>query len=253
MARNRGKKALYEVMSKTRIKPGTGKTIEQLHPKKNEQEVQQNKDEKPVVDKPQAATQWWKKPRMLQFNAGRIEFSLPYQIAIAIVLGLIALALIIFGLGQYSMSNQETARSVEGTTNNARMNPTGQANINRTQRNNAAENRPPHSTSSGQAARQAPAAAQSTGNNVIVLKEYGAKMALVLAQQYFEKNDIMTEVVLENGRYFLQTTNTYDNPMNPGTNGYIAKMRIIKVGNGYKAPTGFETFNFKDAYGKKVK
>ena len=68
MARNRGKKALYEVMSNTKVKPGSGRTLEQLHPKRSD-EVEQNKDEKPVVEKTQASTQWWKKPRVLQFNA----------------------------------------------------------------------------------------------------------------------------------------------------------------------------------------
>src|SRR4030042_3338250 len=222
MARYRGKKALYEVMSKARVKPGTGKTVEPLRPKKNEQEVQQNKAEKLVVEKPQAATQWWKKPRLLQFNAGRIEFSLPYQIAIAIVLGLIALVLIIFRLGQLSMAGQKAAGPVEGTTNNTRTNQTGQEKINSAPPANADLTRPP--------ARQAAVPAQSTGNNVIVLKEYGSRANLDLVQQYFEKNGIMTEIVLENGRYFLQTINTYDNPDTPGTNGYEAKMKIIQIG-----------------------
>ena len=245
MARNRGKKALYEVMSNTKVKPGSGRALEQLHPKRSD-EVEQNKDEKPVVEKTQASTQWWKKPRVLQFNAGRIEFSLPYQIAIAIVLGLIALVLIIFRLGQYSsMAGQEAAGPLEGTTNNAPVNPARQSNINGTI--------PAQPRTSSPPVQRNVVPAQSTGNNVIVLKEYGAKMALVLAQQYFEKNGIMTDVVLENGRYFLQTINTYDNPATPGTDGYKERMRIIEIGKSYKAPTGYETFNFKDAYGKKVK
>ena len=257
MARYRGKKALYEVMSKAKVKPGAGKTIEQLHPKQNEQEEQQNKDKEPVVEKPQAATQWWKKPRILQFNAGRIEFSLPYQIAIVIVLGLIALALIIFRFGQLSMANQETAGTVDGIANNARMNPTGQANTNRTPTANADVSRLPHSTSSGQAARQAPAAAQSTGNNVIVLAQYGAKPALVSVQEYFAGYGIELDIVLENGRYFLQTKNKYNNPMKAGTDGWQARQNIIKIGAAYKgqAPEGYETFApryFSDAYGKLV-
>jgi hypothetical protein len=263
MARHRGKKALYEVMSKARVKPGAGKTIEPLHPNKSEQEEKQQKDKKPVNAKLQAApsasilqpesvqasakaeTPWWKKPRILQLNAGRIEFSLPYQIAVVIVLGLIALVLIIFRLGQLSMANQVTAEPVKELANSARTNQSRQENINRTPATDAALSRPQ--------VRQAPVAAQSTGNNVIVLKEYGAMADLEPARQYFEKNGIMTEIVLENGRYFLQTVNTYDNPTTPGTDGYDERIRIIKVGNGYKAPTGFETFNFKDAYGKKVK
>ena len=139
MARNRGKKALYEVMSKAKVKPGAGKIVEPLHPKKAEEQLRQNRNEQPVVEKPQAATQWWTKPRMMQLHAGRIEFSLSYQIAIAIVLGLIALALIIFRLGQYSYRAQRQAAGPAGrTTNNAGINPTRQGNTNRTPAANAA-------------------------------------------------------------------------------------------------------------------
>ena len=55
MARNRGKKALYEVMSKAKVKPGPGH-LEQLHPKGTE-EFEPSKDNKPAVEKPRAATQ----------------------------------------------------------------------------------------------------------------------------------------------------------------------------------------------------
>ena len=43
MARNRGKKALYEVMSKARVKPGSGRAVEPLHSKKTQ-------DDDPVDD-----------------------------------------------------------------------------------------------------------------------------------------------------------------------------------------------------------
>jgi len=244
MARNRRKKALYEVMSKARIKPGSGRTLEQLHPKRSDEDVP-DKDKKPIVEKPGAATKWWNKPRIVQFNAGRIEFSLQYQIAIAIVLGLILLVLIAYRIGQSSMVGRETAGPVEGTRNNNPINLTGQNSRNQMQRAEPVTQNPP--------AQQSVVPAQSTGNNVIVLKEYGAMDALVPAQQYFEKNGIMTEIVLKNGRYFLQTINTYDNPNTPGTNGSEERIRIIEIGKGYKAPTGFETFSFSDAYGKKVK
>jgi len=236
-------------MSKSRVKPGYGKTLEQLHPKKSD-EVEQNNGKKPVVEKPKAAAQWWKKPRIVQFNVGRIEFSLPYQVVIAIVLGLILLVLIAYRLGQLSMVKQDTAGPVEGTTNNAPVSPTGQTSTERTQRNELTPGRLP--------ARQAPVSAQSTGDNVIVLTEYGARAHLVPVQQHFARYGIELEIIPEKGRYFLQTKNKYDNPATAGTNGYKARQNIIKVGAAYKgqAPEGYETFApnyFKDAYGKKVK
>jgi len=219
MARNRGKKPLYEVMSKARIKPGPDKTIEQLHPKRSDEDIPE-KDKKPVAEKTRTVTQWWNKPKIVQFNGGRIEFSLQYQIAIAIVL-------------------------IERLENNFSVNPTGQDNRNQMQQADPVTQNPP--------IRQAAVPAQSTGNNVIVLKEYGARADLELALKFFEENGISTEIVLENGRYFLQTKERYISTNTPGEKGYEMIKRIAEIGSKYKAPSGYENFHFNDAYGKKVK
>ena len=74
-------------------------------------------------------------------------------------------------------------------------------------------------------------------------------------QKFFEENGILTEIVLENGRYFLQTKNRYKSTKTPGEAGYEMKLRIAEIGANYKAPPGYETFAphyFSDAYGKLV-
>jgi len=81
---------------------------------------------------------------------------------------------------------------------------------------------------------------------------------LVPVQEHFAEHRIETEIVIENGRYYLQTVGTYDNFTTAGTNGYEALQKIIKIGAAYKgrAPEGYETFAphyFDDAYGKKVR
>jgi hypothetical protein len=249
MARNRGKKALYEVMSKARVKPGSGGIVEPLHPKKAD-EPEPEKDKKPVLEKPRTAMQWWNKPRIAQLNGGRIEFSIHYQIAIAIILGLILLILIAYRLGQLSMAKQETAGPVRLTNNETLENRTGQ--------NDRAEMQRTEPVTQSQPAREPAVAAMSTGNNVIVLTQYGARADLIPVQEYFARNGVELDIVLENGRYFLQTKNTFDNPNNPGTDGYKMKQIITKIGAAYKneAPEGYEKFAphyFSDAYGKKVK
>jgi hypothetical protein len=241
MARKRGKKALYEVMSRASVKPGTGK-LEQLHQKRND-EYEPDNDKKPAVEKSRVATQWWNRPRIVQINGGRIEFSLQYQIAIVIVLGFILLVLLAYRFGQWSMADKQTAGPVKLTSNDTLRNQTGQNNGNQTRRAEPVTQSPP--------ARQA-AAAQSMGNNVIVLKQYGAKADLELAKKFFEDNGILTEIVLENGRYFLQTINRYKSTMTPGSDGYEMIKKIAEIGAKYKAPSGFENFRFNDAYGKKV-
>src|SRR4030042_3699120 len=99
MARNRPKKALYEVMSKSRLDSNASPKVEPLRPPETV-----NKDTKTTVvnDTPasEISVKWWKRPKWLQINSGRIEISLPYQIAILIVLLLILLFLAAFRLGQ---------------------------------------------------------------------------------------------------------------------------------------------------------
>ena len=110
MARKRGKKALYEVMSKARNKPGYGRTLEKMSPKKpveKKDEPATNQKSAADVETSRAAAKWWRKPRIVQFNVGRIEFSMPYQLAVALVLGFVLLILAAFWIGQvYYLSDQ---------------------------------------------------------------------------------------------------------------------------------------------------
>ena len=61
MARKRGQKALYEVMSKARTKPGFGRTLEKMRPKKpDEQKDEPVKNKKTVENTAasKAAVKW---------------------------------------------------------------------------------------------------------------------------------------------------------------------------------------------------
>jgi len=249
MVRNKRKKALYEVMSKARDKPGYGRTLEKMQPKTSvEGKSAVNKE------KSKATSRWMRKPRIVQFNFGRIEFSMPYQLAVALVLGLILLVLAAFRLGQ-------------------EYNPTDQGAISTAVERSQINRRTPIERETADI-RQPPAPVEdstlrsiedvtsvqpkSTGNNVIVLVQYEARADLVPVRAHFAEYGIDTEIVLENGSYFLQTKDRYDNPGTPGTDGYKALQEIIKVGAKYKgkAQPPFETFApnfFSDAYGKKVK
>lgn len=253
MARNRGKKALYEVMSKARQKPGYGKSLEPMPPK-SAGENRSETERKSAIGMPKGKVQWSRKPRLVQYNNGRIEFSMPYQVAIALGLALILIILASYRLGQFSYRPQEPSppqpsglmRSVEqeSRTERAAMDissPSPAAN----------ENVP------SQTERIEPNVEpiESTGNNVIVLVEYHSPADLGPVQAHFEEHGIATEIRMRNGRYFLQTINKYDNPDKPGTDGYQVKQKIIEIGKKYKAPLGYETFAthyFSDAYGMKV-
>jgi len=95
----------------------------------------------------------------------------------------------------------------------------------------------------------------STGSNRIVIQTFPRKDDLVPVQQYFASKGIATEIRKIRDRYYLVTTNRYDNPGKPGSDGYAARARIIEIGAGYKAPEGLESFAprlFSDAYGMKL-
>ncbi len=245
MVRNKRKKALYEVMSKARHKPGFGRTLEKMRPKSSD-------EGKSAVnaETSKATARWMRKPRIVQFNLGRIEFSIPYQHAVALVLGLIVLVLAYFWLGYYLTDQRAISTAVEtpqikGTTPMER---------------EAADIREPPAPVEDSTLLDEikPTQPKSTGNNVIVVQQWEAREDLLPVRAHFAEYGIDTEIVLENGNYFLQTKNRYNNPGKPGTDGHEALQEIIEVGAKYKgkAHPPFKTFApnfFSDAYGKKVK
>ena len=270
MARyKRGRMALYEVMSKARLKPGFGRTLEKIR-EQSAGNVPQPEPATPVTEEqtvsaqeglaaaeenvtevmPKTTVQWWKKPRVVQLNAGRVEFSMPYQLVVAFILGFILLVLLAFRLGQFSYAGKQggTIGNPSGQTPN--ISPKLQVPpISRTDTPGVSKDTTPKTMT--------PTPTAGAAKNVIVLVEYKARADLVPVQAHFAQFGIETEIVAESGRYFLITKNRYDNPNTPGTDGYATKQKIIEVGAKYKgkAPEGYETFSpnfFKDAYGKKV-
>lgn len=266
----RGKMALYEVMSRARLKPGFGRTIEKIREQRAAelaptagQEVPAGEksaleeglaaEEKPLMEQvsaepaPSTTIQWWRKPKAIQMNAGRIEFSLPYQLVIAVALGLVLVILAAYRLGQYSYLNAQQATAnppPKLQQSSRRQTPPGGQQVTQVSKTTSPD------TSAG-----SPGA--TAGKNIIVIVEYKARADLVPVQAHFAENGIETEIVTQGGRYFLITKNRYDSFDKPGIDGYAARQKIIEVGAKYKgkAPQGYESFApnfFKDAYGKKI-
>jgi len=247
MARNRKKnvghgrkkKSLYEVIGEGRLKSRYGKTLEQPRPEKAD------KDEpttEPAVAVPERAAQWPRRPRIVQFNAGRIEISIPYQLAIAFFLFIILLVLVVFRLGQ--LKERVGGPAVKIQKNNPEL--TGQKEVaGQGQNTDTNKKIPPVEV------------VESKGNNRIVIQEYQVRAHLEPVQQYFARFGIETEIIPIDNQWFLLTKDKYGNPEKPGTDGYFAKQKIIELGAEYKAPPGYETFAkkgkkpFYDAYGKR--
>ncbi len=260
MARNRGKKALYEVMSRARSKSGYVRPPEQPAPQRpTEIEPAVKPKGEPAVTT--VAAKWWRKPRVVQLNAGRIEFSVPYQVAVAAGLVLVLVLLASYRLGQFAgltvpvgpapasgqtqqglPENPANRRASEVTPPAAPVDPAFRA---------GARNDGPPKTEKVEPVVLA-------GDNAIVLAHYHTMADLQPVQAHFAEYGIVTEIVPENNRYLLQTKQRYQNTTTRGSDGYNAIQKIKEVGALYKgkAPPGYETFApnyFSDAYGRKVK
>jgi len=246
MARNRkknfgfgrGKKSLYEVIGGSRLKSRAGKTLEQPHPGRA---VKAEPAAEPSKAAPERAAQWPRRPRIVQFNAGRIEISIPYQLAIAFLLGIILLVLVVFRVGQRVGESAETIQknNPEGTP--AKKNLTGQGQNTDTNKKIPAND-------------EKAKAVESKGNHRIVIQTYQIRADLEPVKQHFDRFGIETEIRRINEMYYLVTREKYENPERPGTDGYLEKQRIIAVGVKYKAPQNYEPFgakSFETAYGMK--
>jgi len=238
---SRRKKSLYEVIGKTRLKSSYGKTLEQPHPEKTDRDKPTTE---PSMAVPERAAQWPRKPRIVQFNAGRIEISMPYQLAIAFLLFIILLVLVVFRLGQ--LKERVGGSAVKIQKNNLEL--TGQKEVaGRGQNTDKGEKISP----GGEKVE----AVKSKGNNRIVIQTYRLKAHLVPVQQHFARFGIETEIIPIDNQWLLVTKAKYEEkPERPGTDGYVAKQKIIELGAKYKAPPGYETFgakSFETAYGMK--
>ena len=91
-------------------------------------------------------------------------------------------------------------------------------------------------------------------NNWIVIQTLKMSAPLMPVKSYFAEHGIKTEVRKIGDRFYLLTKEKYENPMNPGTDGYAARTRIIELGANYVSPPGYDSFGtkpFYDAYGMK--
>lgn len=237
MVHKRKKKPFYEVMSKTWSKPCPYKTLGRPYP-------EEPAEGQPIAP-PEKLARWPKKPKIVQFNADRVEISIPYQLAIAILLGLVLLVLIFFRLGQITSPNSQTNPKTPKNIQKVAPKPTATA----PQRPAAAEKTAPV-PASGEKTKPA----KLEGNNRIVIQTYQLRADLEPVKQYFAQFGIGTEIKKIGNWYYLVTRNKYENPEKPGTNGYFTKQKIIQWGAKYKAPPGYETFGtkpFHDAFGMK--
>ena len=239
MPRKNTKKALYEVIGKGRFKSGCDKSLESLNPERTGLDVT---DSKGLGTEYQRL--WPKKPRILQFNAGRIELSLPYPLATAVILGLVLLVLVAFRLGQKDQRAIDALVKTPDFAQTDAVNAAVESSKNTVSEKNIYSN----AEKIGQDGLK--------GDHRIVITQYHRQRDLIPVQRHFAAFGIGTVIEKRQNRFFLVTKDTYSNPQRAGTDGAEAKKKIREVGAQYKAATGFERFAlrlFSDAYGEKIK
>jgi len=233
---------------------------------------------RPVADEPKPQpqpqprpVQPWLRPKAVQLHDGRIEISLPYTLGVTVLLVAILLVLGAFRLGQAQRRVQLPAVK-DGTT----AQPTSVAPKVEPAPARAETPAPAPSVRETPATDTGAGAATTTptakaGDNVIVLARHAQSKPLEAVQAFYKEQGIDLEVIVvaklwdylagaglntsvlgNRDGYMLVTKDYYDNPENPGTNGFRAKQKIIEIGKGYKNPL-FAPRYFSDAYGMKIR
>jgi len=248
MARNRRRPPLYEVVSGGRFKGSSDKQLRQ-----QAAEDKQGPAETPAR---KSVRLWPTKPRFVQFNTGRVEFSLPYQVVVAVVLGIIVLILLAFRVGHWQGRRQGDAYS----SDLSRIVPKSEISklaLSETMAKNAPQKQPETPMRVTDLPKtERIKMIEPIRDHVIVIQQNKARADLVPVQEYFAEYGIETQIENEGDWWFLVTKDLYQNPEKEGTDGYNAKRQIIKLGAKYKAPEGYGTFAphfFSDAYGKRVR
>jgi hypothetical protein len=228
MQRNRGQKALYEVISQSKHRAGKSNKLEPLHGETYAGVLSKKSGIK------KESRQRWDRPRPIQVFDRRIEISVTFPVAAIIAAGCVLTLILVYKAGQYSAPRTE---SVPG----ARLSP-------ETLPDDGQDVITGYNT-------ERPALAHKRPGNAVVIQAYPLRAHLEPVRLFFENHGINTEILKDGDIYLLVTTERFEeNPNRPGTQGYMLKQRIIELGPSYKAAPGRETFApnyFRDAYARR--
>jgi hypothetical protein len=240
---------------------------------------------RPVMEEPKPQpqprpVQQWLRPNAVQLHDGRIEISLPYTLGVTVLLVAILLVVGAFRLGQMQHRVQPPAvRNIAaGPAKQVTPKPEpapAPAKPEVKQDVKLETPAPVKEPTNADTAGTTTAPAAKPGDHVIVLAQNAKSDPLKPAQTFFKEHGVPTEIIdvkklaeyltgaglntnvlgTRSG-FMLVTSDYYDNPANPGTNGFEKRQEIIKLGQAYKSVSGSQAFSpkyFSDAYGMKVR
>ena len=239
MVRSKKRKALYEVIGKTKRRSGP----EGVYP--DSDAVRSNigdEDYDNLAGFDRQNVRWSMRPKLLQFNGSRIEISISYPLAIAVILAFVLLIAVAYRTGQSTVGKMKNLSNSASKTEQP---------IRTEDRSVQAGNVEAGSTEN---IENLNITKRKTGLNRIVIQQLDNRRDLEPVKKFFEAFGIQTRIRLINKTYYLVTEDKYDNPEKTGTDGFEAKQKIIRIGAGYKPPAGFAGFGqrpFATAYGMK--
>ena len=248
MARNPGRIALYEAISKSRRKQARRDSRQRVVRLRPGWFIRRKKDRTKARPQPSRARYSLRSAGSTAVSSSRRRsYVLAVLIAVVmvlIVLGAVKLARIWTTGPQGGGPAEDGPTSVAGSQDEPGHVPGGSGE-------------PVTGPEGGSTAASGSQASSRAEGNVIVITTYGQRRDLEPVQQHFAAQGVATEIVMRGDRYFLVTQERYtDNPARSGTPGYAALQRIKEIGAAYKAPEGYEPFGsrpFQDAYGMKVR
>lgn len=244
--------ALYEVMGKKKYKSFPDKNLEPSKTSEKEKKVIQ-----PIISVPEKLSEkpvkWANKPKYWQLNGGRVEVSIPYQLAAAFVLVAITVVLIAFRLGEASGNQTVAVVKTPAPVKKIVEKPVYKPIISPKEESS---DLPVGLVAKG-SDQKVPIAAENTTGNNIVIQALRSRNDLEPVKDYFAEHGIATEIKKVESWYYLVTVNKFESLKETGSQGYNMLKRIVELGAGYKSPQGFESFRvkgktpFQDAYGMK--
>ena len=203
---------------------------------RREQELEQLQPEGSDYIQVNRTGQFKPKVRMLQFNRGRVEISIRFDVAIVLVLLAVVCMMGAYRLGERlaikgAGDEQAATTTVQTQTSGAEMSAS------------AVEPQP--------GVAEEATAAVSGGDNWIVIATHENEGQLAAVQQFFEGYGIETQIRKVGDNFILHTAQTYGNPNRSGSDGERVRQRIVEIGANYRPLPGYRSFDFRTAYGMK--
>lgn len=244
--------ALYEVIGKKQSKPLFEKNLVPLKTPEKEKKVIQ-----PISSLPEKSTEkavkWPNKPKFLQLNAGRVEMSIPYQLAVVFVLVAFVVVLAAFRFGKASVTKSVAVVKAPAVVKKVVEQPVYKPVVEPEVKSSDL----PVGLVAKESSQETPVPPTNVDGSNIVIQALRSRNDLEPVKDYFAGHGIATEIKTVKSWYYLITVNKYESLSEAGSPGNDMLKKIIELGVGYNAPQGFESFRvkgktpFQDAYGMK--